>query len=131
MDLERIHLAYEGVGEGAAAFWELLTRGPARTWSAPARRILTLREHYSTDDLDRALAHAASYGALSYDSVERIVEARSKPRQLDEYVAAETASRIESALGLERTARSDLSEYDRLPGESRREREEDDGETSD
>jgi transposase len=116
IELDQLKLAYEGMGEGAADFFRLLSSGPARSWSAPARRVLTLRGRYATADLDVALGHAARYGALSYDAVLRIVEARHRPRRLDEYVAAETAHRLGEALGHDLTRRSDLSEYDRLPG---------------
>jgi transposase len=116
IDLGQVRATYEGMGTGAATFFGRLSDGPARSWSAPARRILTLRQRYATDDLDAALAHAARYGALSYDAVLRICEARHRPRRLDEYVAAETAERLAQSLGPLRTAHSDLSEYDRLPG---------------
>lgn len=114
--LDQLAATYEGMGAGAADFFRLLSSGPARTWSSQARRLLTLRERYATEDLDAAFAHAARYGALAYDSVERILDARHRSRRLDEYVAAETAERLEATLGRRRTERSDLSEYDRLPG---------------
>jgi hypothetical protein len=74
-----------------------------------------MRERYSTEELDRALAHAASFGALDHASVERILVARAMPRTLDEYVAEETARRIATTLGHVRTEPRDLAEYDRLP----------------
>jgi transposase len=116
IDLDQLRETYLGMGPGALTFFQRLGAGPARKWSGPARRILTLRERYATDDIDSALGHAARYGALGYDAVERILEQRHRPRRLDEYVAAETAERLELALGERRTARSDLREYDRLPG---------------
>jgi transposase len=116
IDLDQLEQIYQGMGQGAADFFQLLSRGRARSWSTPARRILTLRERYATEDLDAALGHAARYGALGYDALERILEARHRPRRLDEYVAAETAQRLGEALGAGRTKRSDLTEYDRLPG---------------
>jgi hypothetical protein len=114
IDLDQLRLTYEAMGEGAADFFRLLNGGPARSWSAPARRILTLRERYATEDIDAALGHAARYGALGYDAVERILETRHRPRRLDEWVAAETAERLAETLGERQTARSDLSEYDRI-----------------
>lgn len=116
MDRAQLRVAYQGMGDGAAEFFERLSDGPSRTWSAPARRILMLRERYATEDLDAALGHAVRYRAFGYDSIERILEARHRPRRLDEYVAAETAERLEAALGPRTLRRSDLSEYDRLPG---------------
>jgi transposase len=114
--LDKVRQTYEGIGGGAADFFKRLSDGPARSWSAPARRILTLRQRYATEDVDAALGHAARYGALAYDSVERILEARFRPRRLDEYVAAETAHQLQQRLGYRQTERSDLVEYDRLPG---------------
>lgn len=115
LDLEQVGLAYEAMGEGAAEFFRLVRLGPPRVWGGQVRQILLLREHYSTDALDRALAHAAAYGALTCDAVERILAARSTPRTLDEYVAEDAARKLEQALGRERTEPRDLTEYDRLP----------------
>src|SRR6185295_14993755 len=70
---------------------------------------------YATADLDAALAHAARFGALEHRAVERILQARSTPRTLDEYVAEDTARRLEQALGAQRTPSHDLTAYDRLP----------------
>jgi len=116
IELDQLKQTYEGMGEGAALFFRLLSDGPARSWSAPARRVLMLRDRYTTQDVDAALGHAARYGALGYDSVERILEARHRPRRLDEYVAADTEKKLGETLGEEPTKRSDLREYDRLPG---------------
>jgi hypothetical protein len=84
-------------------------------WSAQARQILLLRERYATDEVDRALGHAAAFGARDHATVERILAARALPRTLDEYVAEDTARRIEQTLGHARAAPRDLTEYDRLP----------------
>ena len=123
--LDQLRVTYEGMGQGAIEFFRLLSDGPSRSWSGAARRILMLRERYATNDIDVALAHAARYGALHYDSVERILEARHRPRRLDEYVAAETAARLQAELGHQRTERSDLAEYDRLPGTQHKETQDD------
>jgi phosphoribosylcarboxyaminoimidazole (NCAIR) mutase len=92
-----------------------MSLGAPRVWGAQARQILLLRERYATADIDAALGHAAAFGALDYRAVERIVAARSTPRTLDEYVADETARRLEETLGYVRTEPRDLTEYDRLP----------------
>jgi hypothetical protein len=76
---------------------------------------LLLRERYATADIDGALGHAASFGALEHRAVERILAARSTPRTLDEYVAEDTARRLEETLGQSRTEPRDLTEYDLLP----------------
>jgi transposase len=115
VDLEQVRIAYEGMGEGAAEFFRLISQGRARVWGGQVRQILLLRERYSTEDLDRALGHAAAYGALSHAAVERIVAARCAPRTLDEYVAEDLATKLEQTLGRGRTEARDLTEYDRLP----------------
>jgi hypothetical protein len=108
-------VAFDGLGPGGAAFFRLLSAGPARVWGHQARCILVLRARYATADLDAALAHAARFGALEHRAVERILEARSSPRTLDEYVAEDTARRLEQTLGAQRAPSHDLTAYDRLP----------------
>ena len=119
VDLDQIQSAYTNMGTGAEHFIRLLKNSPTHRWSVPARRILTLRSRYATGDVDAALGHAARYGALTFDAVERILEARHRPRRLDEYVAADTAKMLGETIGHHLTERSDLSEYDRLPNETR------------
>jgi transposase len=130
IELDQLEYAYEGMGEGAADFFRLLSHGPARSWSTPARRILTLRDRYETAAVDAALRHAARYGALRYQDVERILEARHPPRRLEEYVAVETAQRLGEVLGEGRTKRSDLTEYDRLPTYAAKSEETDNGQAN-
>jgi hypothetical protein len=102
------------MGEGAATFFQLLSAGPFRVWGHQARCILLLRAHYATTDLDAALRHAACFGALEHGAVQRILETRCSPRTLDEYVAEDTARRLEEKLGERRTIPRHLTEYDRL-----------------
>ena len=115
IDLDQIKVAFEGMGDRAAAFFRLMSLGAPRIWGAQARQILLLRERFRTADVDAALGHAAAFGALDHRAVERILAARAMPRTLDEYVAEETTRRIEETLGHARTAPRDLTEYDRLP----------------
>lgn len=115
VDLDQLQLAFANMGEHAAEFFGLMSLGPPRIWSAQARQILLLRERYATDEIDRALGHAAAFGARDHATVERILAARALPRTLDEYVAEDTARRLEETFGHVRTAPRDLTEYDRLP----------------
>ena len=91
-----------------------MSAAPPRQWGHQARQILLLRERYSTGALDAALLHAHRFGALRFDSVRRILEARHPARTLDEYVAAETADCLRQLLGDRKTQPRDLLEYDRL-----------------
>ena len=115
VDLDQLGVAFEGLGPGGPSFFRLLSAGPPRIWGHQARCILMLRARYATEDLDAALAHAARFGAFEHHAVERILEARCSPRTLDEYVAAETAQRLEQTLGSQRLPAPDLTAYDRLP----------------
>jgi transposase len=115
IDLDQLRDAFEKMGPRSADFFRRLSSGPPRQWSHGARRILLLRERYATEDVDAALGHAARFGALTHEAVLRVLEARHRPRTLDEYVAEETARRLESELGVRRTVPRDLGEYDRLP----------------
>jgi transposase len=117
-DLDQLRVAYEGMGPGASEFFQCLSASPPRQWGNQARRILLLRERYSTQALDAALLHACQFGALCFDSVQRILEARHPPRSLDEYVTAETADRLRKLLGERTTEPRDLLEYDRLAPKS-------------
>lgn len=116
VDLDKLRVAFEQMGEHAHRFFQLMSAGPTRIWGHQARQILVLRERFTTADLDAALRHAALFGAFEHQAVERILAARATPRSLDEYVAAETTRRVADALGQERTRPRDLTEYDRLPG---------------
>lgn len=115
VDLDQLAAVFEGLGPGGIAFFRLLSAGSPRVWGHQARCILVLRARYATADLDAALAHAARFAALEHRAVERILEARASPRTLDEYVAEDTARRLEQALGAQRTPSQDLTAYDRLP----------------
>lgn len=115
VDLDQLAAVFESLGPGGTAFFRLLSAGPPRVWGHQARAILVLRGRYATCDLDAALAHAARFAALEHRAVERILEARCSPRTLDEYVAEDTARRLEQALGTQRAPANDLTAYDRLP----------------
>lgn len=116
LDLDQLRVAFEHMGEHAADFFRIMSAGPPRIWGHQARQILLLRERFDTSDIDAALGHAASYGAVDARAVERIVAAHASPRTLDEYVAEQTVRRLADALGEVRTGPRDLTEYDRLPG---------------
>jgi hypothetical protein len=60
-----------------------------------------------------ALAHALAYGAVSHDSVERILIARAPRRRLDDYVARASSTKLAQEHG--GAELSDLAAYDALP----------------
>lgn len=55
-------------------------------------RVDTVKEHYQCNDIGEAIRHALKYYAFDYKSIERILEARVKPRTL-ESLRNEKASR--------------------------------------
>ena len=115
IDADALRAAFQQMGHGAATFLPQLASLPTRVWTHHARQILLLRARYDTADVDTALAHAARFGAFDAGSVERILARRHPPRTLDEYVAEETAQRIDAVLGPSVTTPRDLAEYDALP----------------
>jgi hypothetical protein len=116
IDVDKLRTTFEQMGDAAAAFLPLLCAAlPTRAWTYHARQILLLRARYDSADVDAALAHAARFGALDVASIERILAQRAAPRTLEEYVAEETAQRIDDVLGPTVTHPRDLAEYDALP----------------
>jgi transposase len=119
IDSDKLRAAFADMGDGAAAFLDQLTTLPTRVWTHHARQILLLRARYDSADVVAALAHAARFGALEAAAVERILAGRHRVRTLDEYVAEDTAQRIDAALGPGVTLPRDLAEYDALPRAAR------------
>lgn len=116
IDLDQLRDCYAAMGEGAKRFFHLMSMGPPRGWAHAARQTLTLRKEYTTEDLDKALAHAASYGAFDANAVERILVARCNPRTLDELVTKDMEDRLsDTRLAAAPTRPRDLKEYDRMP----------------
>lgn len=113
--LELLRPVFADLGEDAAGFLRGLERTHPRTIAHHARKVLALRERYTTGDLVAALRHAQRFGAFDSAAVARIVEANARPRTLDEYVAEATQKRLERWLGECRTEPRDLREYDDLP----------------
>jgi transposase len=114
-DLDQLRCAFEDMREPAHAFLAALEKREPRSAGYHARKVLALREGYDTADLLKALAHALEYGALEHAAVERILNVRAARRRLDEYVAAASAKKLESAIAQSCTEPRDLSEYDALP----------------
>lgn len=115
IDADKLRATFGQMGDGAAAFLPQLTALPTRMWTHHARQILLLRARYDTAHVDAALAYAARFGALDVASVERILAHRHPVRTLDEYVAEDTAARLDTVLGPRVTTPRDLAEYDALP----------------
>jgi transposase len=114
-DLDVLRPAFDALGDGADAYLRGLEGAHSRSAAHHARKILTLRERYTTGDLLAALRHAQRYGAFEHTAVARILETTARPRTLDEYVADATRQKLEHWLGECRTEPRELHEYDDLP----------------
>jgi transposase len=110
--LEVIREHFLALGEVAGDFLRGLCETHPRSAAYHARRILELRERYAAPDVMAAMAHALTFRAFSADAVTRIIEVRARPRTLDEYVAAETESKLRGLLATERLEPRDLRSYD-------------------
>lgn len=110
--LEVIREHFLALGEVAGDFLRGLCETHPRSAAYHARRILELRERYAAPDVMAAMAHAFTFRAFSANAVARIVEVRARPRTLDEYVAAETESKLRGLLSTERLEPRDLRSYD-------------------
>jgi transposase len=114
-DLDQLRHAFKELGDDAAVFLDALEKHESRSAAYQARKILALREGYSTADLLKALSHALKYGALEHSAVERILIAKASRRRLDEYVAEACAKKHSGLLANSSTEPRDLAEYDALP----------------
>lgn len=85
-----------------------------RTPGPELDHILTLQVTYSTDDVVTALEHATAYGAFDARAVERILEARFKPRRLAEQIADVTRRQIREAMKEQPVEQRALSSYETL-----------------
>ncbi len=114
-ELDVLRPAFDALGEDASAYLRGLEGAHPRNAAHHARKLLGLRERFTSADLLAALRHAQRYGAFDHAAVARILEATKRPRALDEYVADATRQKLERWMGECRTEPRELHEYDELP----------------
>ncbi len=85
-----------------------------RTPGPELDHILKLQVTWSVDDIVAAIEHATKYGAFDASAVERILEARFKPRRLAEQIADATRSQIRDAMREHPVEQRSLSSYETL-----------------
>jgi len=85
-----------------------------RTPGPELDHILKLQVTWSVDDIVAALAHATKYGAFDARAVERILEARYRPRRLAEQIADATRNQIRDAMREHPVEQRALSSYETL-----------------
>lgn len=76
--------------------------------------ILGLQVSWSADDIVHALEHAIEYRAFNARTVERILQARFRPRTLAEQIASTTRARIQDVMRDHPVSQRPLSSYQTL-----------------
>lgn len=101
------------LGPGAEEFAERLRT--AKRYPGPELSyILGLQLRWSGDDIAKALAHALKYDAYDAHAVERILQARFRPRSLAQQVAESTRARIGELMRDHPVAQRPLQSYQTL-----------------
>lgn len=89
-------------------------RARKRYPGAELDHIVKLQVTWATDDIVKALVHATAYGAFDARAVERILEARHKPRRLAEQIADAMRSHLREVLQDHPVEQRALSSYETL-----------------
>jgi len=89
-------------------------RARKRYPGAELDHLVKLQVTWSIDDIVKALAHATAYGAFDARAVERILEARHKPRRLAEQIADATRGHIREVMKDHPVEQRALSSYETL-----------------
>lgn len=97
-------------GDAARTFGERL-RQSKRFPGPELEHIIGLQLNWSAEDILQALDHAMSYDAYDARAVERILEARFKPRSLQAQIAETTRSRIREVMRENPIQQRPLTEY--------------------
>jgi hypothetical protein len=85
-----------------------------RTPGPELDHILKLQVAWSVDDIVAAIEHAAKYDAFDARAIERILEARFRPRRLAEQIADATRNQIRDAMRGHPIEQRALSSYETL-----------------
>jgi len=85
-----------------------------RTPGPELDHILRLQVTWSVDDIVAAIEHATKYDAFAARAVERILEARFRPRRLAEQIAEATRNQIRDAMREHPIEQRALSSYETL-----------------
>jgi hypothetical protein len=96
--LEPVRETFMALGDAAEEFLTGLQKAFPRNCGYHARRILLLKERFHSDDVHRALQHAMRYYAFECLAVERIIQARSRPRTLEECLHKKSAAQLRGVL---------------------------------
>ena len=110
--LEPVRETFLALGDATDDFLGGLKKKHPRNCGFHVRRILLQKKTYHCQDIHRALVHAMRYHAYDCQAVERILQARAKPRTLEECIIQKTSGQLRGALPpIEQRS---LSEYQNL-----------------
>jgi transposase len=112
-DVTLLQARFAAWGPAAEDFATKLRRRK-RTPGPELDHILKLQVGWSVDDIVAAIEHAAKYDAFVARAVERILEARFRPRRLAEQIADATRNQIRDAMRGHPIEQRALSSYETL-----------------
>lgn len=110
--LEPVREAFMALGEAAETFLNGLTERQPRNCGFHARYILRMKEHYQSDDINKALEHALRYQAFDATAIERILRAKAAPRTLESIRNERARQELQKALP--KITQRPLDEYSEL-----------------
>lgn len=103
----------EWAGEAGAAFAAGL-RHRLRYPGPALERLLLLQGDWSRDDLVAAMRHALEYGCYQVGAIERILQARFRPRRLPERIADASRQQVQQLLADHPVGLRPITSYDYL-----------------
>jgi transposase len=112
-DVTLLQTRFAAWGPSAEDFANKLRRRK-RTPGPELDHILKLQVTWSVDDIVAAIEHATQYDAFDARAIERILEARFRPRRLAEQIADATRNQIRDAMREHPVEQRALSSYETL-----------------
>lgn len=112
-DMTLLQARFAAWGPAAEDFATQLRRRK-RTPGPELDHILKLQVTWSVDDIVAAIEHATKYDAFAARAIERILEARFRPRRLAEQIADATRNQIRDAMREHPVTQRALSSYETL-----------------
>ncbi len=96
--LEPVRKAFLDLGEFADSFIDGLQDRQPRNCGFHARMILSMKESYHAEDINRALKHATDYYAFDGNAIKRILAASARPRTLESFLNDKARQQLDPSL---------------------------------
>ena len=110
--LEPVRESFLALGEAAEEFLKGLIDKQPKKCAFQARYILSLKEHYESDSIHKALVHALRFQAFDGKSIERILKAKASLRTLESVRNERARKELDKALP--KVTQRSLDEYSDL-----------------